>query len=272
VASTPVFWHFYFSQMQLLLAAVLLVAVERRQAGRDVLACLLVMVAGLLKMYPVVLLPWFVWRGPGGWSGRVKRAGVAAGLALVVVLVTGPGKWEQSLQQQRELVQLCMVDHAFNETIPSLVINCGLAPGGFTASPAVTAWWCRIGFAAGLLVIGAAYWRCLAVAWDARAQFALLTVAMVAGIPYAWGHYLVFLIFPVAWVAGGLKESSSTWRILWLVVIVLALNNFGRINFMLDDPWLVGRKWVKMALNYIPLAGVLGTGVFLWGKERTGNG
>jgi hypothetical protein len=248
VASTPVYWHFYFSQMQLPLAALLLAAFAQRQAGRPVVAGLLVTVAGLLKMFPFVLLPWFVWRGPRRWH----CAGAAAALAAVIVLATDPGKWGQAYRQQREVVELFMANQLFNETVPSLILNltgAGMRP---------------LAVGAGLLLIAAAYWRCGRAGFDESRQFALLTAALLAGIPYAWGHYLVLLIFPVALVA-----STVPGRGWWLVAVVAALNNLGRINFMLDDPWLAGHWWWKLVLNYVPLAGLLATGGLLWYERQT---
>jgi hypothetical protein len=261
VASMPVYWHFYFSQSPLLLSALVLVAFAQRQAGRSVLACLLVTLAGLLKMYPFVLLPWFVWRGPSGWPGRLRRAGAAAAVVAVVVLATGPAHWAQAHRQQRELVERYMVNSLFNETVPSFVVNLGMV--------VANAAWPRVGIVAGLLVIAAAYRRCGTVGGDDQEQFALLTTAMIAGIPYAWGHYLVFLIFPVAMVAGHVLAKPTPARVWWLVAAALALNNLGRVNFMLTDPWLAGHLWCKFALNYVPLAGVLATGAFLWREMGT---
>src|SRR5208282_6608913 len=58
MASAPVYWHFYFSQCQLLIAAMILVAYKLLRSGRPAAACLVIATAGWLKIFPVVLLPW----------------------------------------------------------------------------------------------------------------------------------------------------------------------------------------------------------------------
>ena len=74
VASAPVYWHFFFSQCQLLIAAILLLAYWCLRNDRPVSACLAVTTTVWLKLFPVVLVPWFLWRCSRECSTRWKCA------------------------------------------------------------------------------------------------------------------------------------------------------------------------------------------------------
>jgi hypothetical protein len=60
LASATVYWHFVYAQWQLPLAALVLAAFAWQAAGKHTLACLTIAAAALIKLYPAVLLPWFV--------------------------------------------------------------------------------------------------------------------------------------------------------------------------------------------------------------------
>jgi Glycosyltransferase family 87 len=77
-------------QVNLLLAAILLVAVDLSRRGRTISAGLLVALAIVIKPYAVIFLPWFAARRAFG-----ELAGAAIGIAvalLLPVLVYGPGR------------------------------------------------------------------------------------------------------------------------------------------------------------------------------------
>jgi hypothetical protein len=93
IASRWVTYHLLFSQVQLLLAALVLAAYAAHRAGHRGWACLAISVAGILKFYPFVLLPWFVWSGGGGARMRLYRGLGVVGLVLAVVALTRPALW-----------------------------------------------------------------------------------------------------------------------------------------------------------------------------------
>ncbi len=88
-------------------------------------------------------------------------------------------------------------------------------------------------------------------------EFCLLCTAMLIENWGDVGHYLVFLIFPMAVIVVRLKKSMTDWRLLGLALLILALN-------VLD---LAGNAWVERKLvlvlitDYIPVVGL----VALWG-------
>lgn len=91
--SRTVSYSLYYSQAQLPLAALVLAAYAARRAGRHGWACVAISMAGMLKLYPFVLLPWFVWSGNGGMRSRWHRLLGVIGLVLAAFAVTGPGLW-----------------------------------------------------------------------------------------------------------------------------------------------------------------------------------
>jgi hypothetical protein len=211
------------------------------------MACVLVTVAGLLKIFPFLLLPWFVWRGGGGARNILKPLSLSAALAVAVVCATGADWWLEAFQNQRVLAAGFLADRIFNYTLPAFVVN-----AGGVGLPAV---------AAGIGLIGAAYWFCVTRPGGSRVEFALLSAAMVAGIPYALGHYFVLLILPMT-IAATLARATAG-RLAWLAIVFLLLNNLGNVNFMLTESWLQGRGWLKLTMNFVPLYGVLVLGAFL---------
>src|ERR1051325_10460978 len=62
LASAPVLWHFAYGPIELLIAAVLLAAHKWNKDGKYIGACVAVLLAGMMKIYPLMLLPWFIWR------------------------------------------------------------------------------------------------------------------------------------------------------------------------------------------------------------------
>src|SRR5258706_404626 len=94
VASVPMLIHFTESQTQLLIGALLLAALALLLKGRPTTACLTVVAAGLLKLFPFVLLPWFVWRGGRAWRHRAILAGLSLATVAVGVAISGLSLWQ----------------------------------------------------------------------------------------------------------------------------------------------------------------------------------
>jgi hypothetical protein len=80
LASDAIYWQFYGSQAQLLLTAVVLAAYALHRARKHTSACLALACAGVLKLFPFILLPWFVWRSGGTIRDRIRRAAIVSGL------------------------------------------------------------------------------------------------------------------------------------------------------------------------------------------------
>jgi hypothetical protein len=233
LSAVPVYWHFGYSQVQLLVGVLLLVAYRRLRAGQSTAATVAITVAGLLKIYPVVLLPWFVWRS----NARLKNSLIAIAVVAATLPVMG-GLWSDFFHSATPMLA-DMVTRIQNFSIPALVAR--ILPGQL---------W--IGTLLGAVVIAAAYLACRE--GDLELEFCLLTVAMLAGLGITWGHYLVLLIFPVTVAA---KRATTPGQVIALIVIVLCLNNCFSFT-----------PWENVAANFIPLAGMIGLGVLLLRQLR----
>jgi hypothetical protein len=240
-----------------LLAALLLTAYARQQADHRQEACLWVCLAGLLKLFPLALLPWFAWRADDKWQGRV-RAGMLAGLVLVVgVIVTGIDLWgDFGRHPSHVLSGWAMGPTYFNFSISSLVTALAKQTGGAHMN-AVTlhAWWVA-GAALGLAMLALSYMVCFLNRGDPEAEFCLLTAMMLAGSVMAWGYYFVLLIFPVIVAVARLMQEPTWGKTLSMILGLLCLN-------CLDaEHWTRVGRAAGVWLNYLPLAGLIALALF----------
>lgn len=249
LASAPVYWHFVYAQWQLPLAALVLAAFAWQAAGKHTLACLTVSAAALVKLYPAVLLPWFVWRSGRLWA---RNAAMTFVFAAAVVAVTGVDRWADFFAHGLPPLTEHAVNHSFIYTVPALVANLGHA---------TPTWWVA-GVAMGAALIAGSYVACWRMRGDVVAQFCLLSVAMLAGVFKAEGHYLVFMIFPVA--VACVAAGRSLARCLWVACVIALLNCLATVEW----PWLDRHLMLKVLANNLPLYGLLGLVAFFAAELR----
>jgi hypothetical protein len=258
IASAPVYWHFFFSQCQLLIAAMILIAYKLLRAGKPEHACLVITTATWLKLFPAVLLPWFLWRASSGEHRRWKCVGVTVVWSIGVVLATGWASWEQFWANGMPVLKAwAMQQRHFNFTVPSFVKNAAWSVHGFRPEWAGLQGWMTAGLVLGLALIVLAYGLCW---WTGRGkkdvdldlEFGLLCVVMLAGVVEAWGHYFVILAFPAAVAVGRIARRRTLEQTVLLAVALVMLNV------------MTGRRspWLEFAVSYIPLYGLLLLGVF----------
>jgi len=258
IASAPVYWHFFFSQCQLLIAALILLAYWLLRNGRPMSACITLTTAVWLKLFPAVLLPWFLWRSSREWSARWKCAGAVLAWSAVLILGTGLGRWEQFWTHGMKVVDDWILwQRHFNFTVPSFVKNVAWLLNSFNPEWNGLHAWADVGAVIGMASIALAYGIC----WknkrggtdaDLEIEFCLLSAAMLAGISEAWGHYFVLLIFPAGVAVARVVQRPTSGRIVTLAVSLVMLN----LMFSWQSPWL------EFAVSYIPLYGLLLLGAF----------
>jgi hypothetical protein len=253
LSSAMVYWHFQFSQVQLILAALVLFGYRLRQQGLETLACLLVTMAGLIKLYPLALLPWFVWGTDGLVRQRLKRLAVVVIFTALAVGGMGISLWADFLTHGLAVVTQCSLNHTFNFTVPSLLLNLCYAAYDFRPPASVAQTWWAIGVVLGMVLIAVAYWLCWRSERAEEMQFGLLTVAMLAGGVTSWGHYLVFLIFPLAALATQIGRNGSWQRASGFVFLLLLLNTVKTM----EGGWLNNHIYVKIFANELPLLAML---------------
>jgi hypothetical protein len=76
----------------------------------------------------------------------------------------------------------------------------------------------------------------------------------------SWGHYFVFLIFPVAVIAARLREEPTPARIGWFVAALLLVNCMATVT----SPFLEQHIVLKVLANNLPLAALVILGGLLW--------
>jgi hypothetical protein len=266
VACLPVYSQFYYSQMQLQLAAIGLGAYALYRRGQYAAACLAVAAAGMLKFYPFVLLPWFVWRSGGGVTARINRAFSAVAFSVIIVLVTSPGLWRDFVHLGMPVAAANEINQKYHYAAPSLVTNLGFARSGFMPSKTAARVWWAAGTATGLGTIALAYLMCYRSDRDDETEFCLLSVAMLAGIVTVQGNYFVWLIFPLAHAALRVAARPSGQRVLLLSLVALLVNQ------IIPPPESVFRNhvYLRILINYIPFYGLVALGVFLSGELTSG--
>jgi len=258
IASAPVYWHFFFSQCQLLIAAMILVACRLLRNGKPEHACLVITTAAWIKFFPAILLPWCLWRASTDGIRRWKCAGLAVVWSAGLMLATGWGSWQRYWGNGIPVLKAwTMQQRHFNFTVPSFVKNAAWSVHGFRSDWAGLPGWMTIGLIVGLALVVLAYALCW---WTGRGkknadldlEFGLLSVAMLAGITEAWGHYFVILAFPAAVAVSRIVQRPSSGQTAILAVALVMLN--GMTSW--QSPWL------EFAVSYIPLYGLLLLGVF----------
>jgi hypothetical protein len=260
VCSRTVSYNLFFSQVQLLLAALVLAAYAAHRAGRHGWACLAVSTAGILKFYPFLLLPWFVWSGSGGLRARLYRMAGASGFVLAVMVLTGPGLWRDFFQYGLPMGVGEEIGRTFHFSLPALVTNLGYLYHDFRPSPEAKQWWWSAGTIVGLVVIAVAYGVCLKSCGDGEAAFCLLSVAMLIGTVTVQGHYFVFLVFPLTVAAIRVVAKPTPRKVVYLILLVVAVN-------CVDPPesaFLWRHVLLYMLVSNVPLYGLFGLGVFFW--------
>ncbi len=263
--SRTVSYHLYYSQAQLLLAGLVLAGYAAQRAGRQGWACVAVATAGALKLYPFILLPWFVWSGEGGARGRCRRLIGVIGFVLAVFAMTGPGLWRDFFRYGMPTIAGWeAAGRTFQFSLPALLANLGYWRNNFHPTPEARQLWWFVGTAAGLAIIAAAYGVCLASRRDLEAQFCLLCTAMLIGTVTVQGHYFVFLVFPLTVAALRIAAKPTGGQVICLVLLVLAFNCVDP-----PDSAFLGRHIVLYLLaSNLPLYGLLVLGVFFWQELR----
>jgi hypothetical protein len=211
VSWNAVLSQLYQGQLNFMILFLLVVAWVADRRGYQTLAGASVGAAAAMKIFPALLLVYFV--ATGRW--RAVAATLLAGLLLHVValLLFGPTAFETYVR----------------DVLPSLNVF-----QGSWLNVSLTGYWKRVGVALGVpmlgrilavvcqfLVVVAVWWvsRRAARAGEPDRAFALVVVGMLLASPVAWVHYFVLLTLPllIFWQ----RLSGGPARVLLLVVGVV---------------------------------------------------
>ncbi len=266
IVSPAVYWHFHFSQVQLLLTVFILSAFALHRRGFSAAACLLVCAAGLLKLFPFVLLPWFIWRGASSWPKRAKNTLWCALMIATGVWISGPALWGDFLTEGRQAILAWAKHGQLNYTVASWIYNLASMAAVSTSQGWVVdiAW--PIAVAAGLGLIGWGYFQCwrfqpsASRGQDEQLEFSLLCTVMLCGSATAWVHYQVLLIFPFACALSLVQARPTQRNVACFCAAVAAVFLHGNIFLESKLP-----THLAILLSYLPLYGLL---FFCWFLTR----
>jgi hypothetical protein len=258
IVSAPVYWHFFFSQCQLLIAAIILIAYRWLRNGRPAGACLAIATVAWLKVFPILLLPWFWWRGARDWKTRGKCAVAVLVWSAGVFLLSGVEQWRQFWMHGMKVLETWIEQQRhFDFTVPSFVKNIAWSFHGFDLGWNGLDVWARTGSIVGISLIILTYGLCWwstrdKQAVDVECEFCLVNIAMLAGVAEGWGHYFVLLGFPIAVAIARVAQRPTPSLVVALAVSLVMLNLMGSWR----SPWL------EFVVSYIPLYGLLLLGAF----------
>jgi hypothetical protein len=264
ITSRTVTYNLYYSQPQLLLAVLVLGAYAAQRAGRHGWACVAVATAGVLKFYPFILLPWFVWSGGGSARVRWYRLLGVTGFILAAVALTGPSLWRDFLRYAIPMGVGGEIGRTFHFSLPALITNLGYLHDGFRPSVEDRQWWWFAGTLAGVGVFAAAYGVCVISRRDAEAQFCLLCTAMLIGTVTVQGHYFVFLALPLTVAALRIAAKPTGGRVICLALVILAFNCVDPP----DSAFLGRHMFLCLLASNLPLYGLLALAAFFWQEMR----
>ncbi|MFT7631207.1 MAG: hypothetical protein ACI87E_002244 [Mariniblastus sp.] len=215
--------HLIYSQVQLQLLLLILLGFGFLSRGKGWLGCLLVVAAALIKLYPLALLPWFVWRSSNNIRGRLIAGALSVAALIAGVWVTDLSMWQQFIEVARPQISN-WVSHSQCFTLCSFGEHIGAIVTGNHES--------RIYFQSGLglsflALVAFQLWVMLRRQPPERiglaAELAIGILLMLFCGATCWWHYLVFLIFPFSIAAVYLKPTLTVRKTTACVVLLAGM-------------------------------------------------
>jgi hypothetical protein len=258
--SFPILDHFAYSQVQLEIGALLLGAFHFQRTGKPGLGCALAAIAAVLKLFPVLVLPWFVFHSARNGKEIGRRVFIVGTVWLVAFLATGPALWQGFVQSGLPVISDWVMNQWGNLSLPSLVYNIASVVLGDAFTAQSNRFWWSIASLSGVALIAAAYAWVWASRTDSRIRFGVVVLAMVLSGTTAWTHYYVLLIWP-SFVAVDLARTypGMVRRVLTAIMGLLLVVPIGgmAVAAAADQPFLVNVFLGYMAFYGAILAGGL---------------
>jgi hypothetical protein len=254
--------NFYYSQVQIMVAACLAAAVLLHLQNRRPASCAVAVFAAALKIYPAALLPWFLLADLQGWRDFRRRSLAMAGVGAAVLALTGVEAWQGFVTDGLAVVKLSVGGSLTNYSLPALIMFIVEMHWGRPLPTEMAPYAHWIGQGAAALAIGAAYF----VVWRRRlepvAALGVLTAAMLAASLVCWTHYMVLMILPVAWLwYDAMSKPPSETR--WFLLVAGTLCLWPQLDMI---PIVGGMP--RLLLHYYPLA-AMGIVAWLLVKSKT---
>jgi hypothetical protein len=262
ICSQWIYGHFFYSQAGLLLVALVQAAFCLHRLQKYTPACLVIVLAGMIKIFPFVLLPWFLVREKESYNFAAGRAIISTAVIFLLVLLTGLQSWIDYYNFSFRYLLDGSFGIGYNYSLPSMVVNLVYAAYEFKPPPAVMQFWPRMGAAIGLIAMAVSYWLSFKKLKDPKIELGFLITAMLLSGARTLGHYFVFLIFPFAVALAKTSQIRSKRHVLTLIFIYLALN----LHDLRGVSFLFVNRYAYLMFNYIPLYGL--TALWLYFLKR----
>jgi hypothetical protein len=201
--------QFYYSQVQIMVAAALAAALLLHANKRFAAAAALAALAAAFKLYPAVLVPWFMLAGLQGWRDFARRCLAAAAVGMTVLAVTGVEAWRSFIVDGLPVIKLSVGTSLTNYSLPNLVnIVSGDLFGRPLSESAIT-----LTKLLSKLLAAAALGGAYLIVWRRRLELVpalgILTAAMMAASLVCWSHYFVLMILPIAWLWRNASDAGA---------------------------------------------------------------
>jgi hypothetical protein len=222
VAYPPVYFHFIFAQSKILILLLLVVIIRMMDRGRDRAAGLFLALAGLVRIFPLLLIGYVAiqrrWRmlgwTLGGLALGITITLMAFGLHYSLSFVTGA----QLLSQLHWLRNHWATNISVRGAVSRLVwLITGQKNG---AGPDQVR--SLVVFAADALLLGITVWATLRYPPGEDPDWRVLSMWIVASVllsPTAWNHYMVLFFIPFGQLAIAGTHSRASARAEWMAIM-----------------------------------------------------
>ena len=253
VGSQWIYGQFYHSQVGFLLVALVLAAFALNQQGKYLLVSGLIALAGLIKIFPFILLPWFVLREKSGYKLRISRMLLTAGFIFSMIFLTGIKNWFDYYNFSLRYLVDGSFGIGYNYSLPSFIVNFVYAAYDFKPPPGIAGIWPSIGVASGMIFLAVSFIVCLVNLNGRESEFCFLIVVMLVSGARTLGHYFVFLTYPmaVAFASSVKFQSKRPFLIVVLIFLALNLHDLRAIDFIFID------RYIFLICNYVPFYGLV---------------
>ena len=216
LAFYPVGWNFFWAQTQVMIMAVLVLAMRAMEDDREGTAGLMLALAGLLRAYPFVMFGYLVLRRK--WRAlKFAIIGVAAG-ALIPVAFFGLTRCLNWVHGAAWVSNHERMIFPFVISIAPFVSRMYWAVFGTTAPDLIRH---AAIFATDAIVFGLTIRATLVGVGNRDDNFriySLWIVTMMLLSPIAWHHYLVLLVIPFVQMTIAAVQNRAPSRALWMAV------------------------------------------------------
>ncbi len=223
----PLGTHFFYAQTQVLILLLFVLMMWAMGRGYDRTAGLFLALAGLIKIFPLLMVGYFVTRRR--WRAvAYTAAGVVAG-ALVTIATIGVPRSLGFMNGVHSITSNEFIARPANIALGSFVSRLfWYASGTMGGGQGALLGWVRpvVALAAQLLLLGLtarATWAATAARDADWRAFSLWVVATILLAPTAWIHYAVLLLIPFGVVAAAGWASHARARAVWLTLASYAL-------------------------------------------------